>query len=431
MRARRAGAEALQDPSTLAQLGILVLRDFIGEAEEAHILRALRATGESAVVPWTPRDGGGMHANFGPSYKPNSGFKVDRRACWTELPEVLSLVRTRAEALLGLPRVEPSDIGEIAKAAEISFKDAAAVRDALRTYAMSPATRAGRQGALSQAFVQRYRDLGSPRKQYGGDAEVRLELPSKREAQDAVRDASASQALGMHFDSRTENAEVVFGLSLGAEPGCIFFSRRGPKKSLPFPLRLARALQERGDGLLVDLPRRSLYLFYGFARYHLRHGVPWPGTLRRRRGAAGAGGPGNGYAGPAYDRLTVTFRSVPLPRRSSALGAGNEESKKQQRRSEEWMDGQAFHSAESKPEPALLSEAAPELAAGGWMTKKRGVFAVGLRECPWRGGAIVDLEAEEMKGEFQSGRALWRGRDVERAPVLLDLQSSGEESLLK
>ncbi|CAK9053075.1 Glucose-6-phosphate 1-dehydrogenase, partial [Durusdinium trenchii] len=37
------------------------------------------------------------------------------------------------------------------------------------------------------------------------------------------------------------------------------------------------------------------YMFFGFARYHLRHGVPWSHPT-----------------GP-YRRVTVTLRSVPLP----------------------------------------------------------------------------------------------------------------------
>lgn len=119
----------------------------------------------------------------------------------------------------------------------------------------------------------------------------------------------------MHFDSRTENAEAVVGVSMGSEPGCIFFSRRGPRKAAAFPWEMARALESEGDGVFVQLPRRALYVFFGFARYHLKHGVPWCGP-------AGACGP------EPYDRLTVTMRSVPVtPLRSNAGAAAEETSR--------------------------------------------------------------------------------------------------------
>eukprot|EP00439_Symbiodinium_sp_Y106_P032420 s5808_g3.t2 len=69
-------------------------------------------------------------------------------------------------------------------------------RRALAEFAMSPSTRAGRQGPLSQAFLQRY-------------------------------------------ESSAQSDED---------------------------------LEDRGEGILVQLPRRALYLFFGFARFHLRHG---------------------------------------------------------------------------------------------------------------------------------------------------------------
>lgn len=46
--------------------------------------------------------------------------------------------------------------------------------------------------------------------------------------------------------------------------------------------------------LYVVYDMYTRYMFYGFARYYLRHGVPW----RHQEG---------------YRRLTVTFRSVPRP----------------------------------------------------------------------------------------------------------------------
>ncbi|CAE7201717.1 gsdA, partial [Symbiodinium pilosum] len=141
---------------------------------------------------------------------------------------------------------------------------------------MSPATRGGNQSPLSQAFLQRY----------------------ESHWQEGERSENTSQALGMHFDSRSANGEVVVGLNLGESGGHIFFSRSGPGKGQAFPLSVANNLEDRGEGILVKLPRRSLYLFYGFARFHLRHGVPWQ----------------NPAAQGSYQRVTVTFRSVPEPR---------------------------------------------------------------------------------------------------------------------
>ncbi|CAJ1378661.1 unnamed protein product [Effrenium voratum] len=240
----------------LKRLGVLLVPDFVREDEEAQILRALLDQGE---VKWEDRQGGGgLHASFGPTFLRESGYKVDRNKAFTALPKVLDSVRLRAEALL---------------AAKGAVNQEASTP--LGLYAMSAAAREGRQGPLSQAFVNRYESTG--------------------------KESDRNQALGMHFDSRNANEEVVVGLSLGEDLGHIFFSRSGPHKGQAFPLSLAKSLDAKGDGILVELPRRSLYLFYGFARYFLRHGVPWTGQERD------------------YRRVTVTFRSVPvLPSKSSA-----------------------------------------------------------------------------------------------------------------
>eukprot|EP00434_Breviolum_minutum_P006750 symbB.v1.2.005954.t1/scaffold351.1/size221948/5 len=250
--ARKAGAMERLRP----QMGVLVLPEFVREEEESNILADFFAKGRG--LPWGEREGGGWHASFGPTFIPKSGYKVDRSKVFTELPTVLDSVRSRIEGLLSFKVSDPYQ---------------QLVTESLQRYAMSQATRRGQQGPLSQAFVQRYESTG----------DVDLETCNRK------------QALGMHFDSRNANAEVVIGLSLGEDQGHIFFSRSGPHKGQAFPLSLAKALEAKGDGLLVQLPRRALYMFYGFARYYLRHGVPWTPC-------AGA-----------YRRVTVTLRSVPLP----------------------------------------------------------------------------------------------------------------------
>lgn len=262
-----------------------------------------------------------MFANFGPSYIPDSGYKVDQSVAFTELPEVLRPVRSRVEALVSL--ANPSCAGAL-EAAGVSEATAERVCLSLRSYAMSSASRAGRQGPFSQAFVQRYQALDNP--------------------QDDMEDENVSQALGMHFDSRGENGEVVAGVSLGAAPGAIFFSRRGPGKGRPFPLSVARELEGCGEGMLVMLPQRSLYLFYGFARFHLRHGVPWCGT-----------------PGTAYDRFTVTFRSVPLPVAMEDRAGGRQPDRcdPKQMHLEDVLDGFRFTSIRAKEGPQKLRRKLP------------------------------------------------------------------------
>jgi hypothetical protein len=67
-------------------------------------------------------------------------------------------------------------------------------------------------------------------------------------------------------------------------------------------------------------------MFYGFARYHLRHGVPWHHDAAR-------GG---------YRRVTVTLRSVPRPTPTAAPVAKRRrkdgEDAKQRRLMEMWLD---------------------------------------------------------------------------------------------
>ncbi|CAK9053085.1 Glucose-6-phosphate 1-dehydrogenase, partial [Durusdinium trenchii] len=251
----RGSPEQLKEAAMRAQLGIVVVPDFVKEEEEAAMLAEFLDPANAAGLPWEKREGGGWHASFGPSFIPNAGYKVDRSKAFTELPRVLDTVRSRLHRLL---RFEGDAEGS-------------AVRSALQHFAMSPATRSGRQGQLSQAFLQRY------------------------ELNDEEEICNRTQALGMHFDSRNANAEAVIGLNLGEDHGHIFFSRSGPHKGQPFPMALAKELEARGEGILVELPRRALYMFFGFARYHLRHGVPWSHPT-----------------GP-YRRVTVTLRSVPLP----------------------------------------------------------------------------------------------------------------------
>lgn len=204
------------------QLGVLVIPDFVQEDEETKILGDFFDSETRAGLPWEEREGGGYHASFGPTFIPKSGYKVDKSKAFTELPSALDSIRSRLQRLL---RFDDFD----------AVNDAG-VAESLRRYAMSAATRGGRQGALSQAFVQRY--------ELDGD-----EMTCNRK-----------QALGMHFDSRNANAEVVIGLSLGEDQGHIFFSRSGPHKGQPFPLSLAKALEERGDGILVELPQRAAVL---------------------------------------------------------------------------------------------------------------------------------------------------------------------------
>lgn len=240
LRTRRGTAQWPLTEEGRRQLGVLVIPDFVQGMKKPRF--------------WVISSILKLEQGF-----PGKNEKVDKSKAFTELPSALDSIRSRLQRLLRFDDFDADTVND------------AGVAESLRRYAMSAATRGGRQGALSQAFVQRY--------ELDGD-----EMTSNRK-----------QALGMHFDSRNANAEVVIGLSLGEDQGHIFFSRSGPHKGQPFPLSLA--LEERGDGILVELPRRALYMFYGFARYHLRHGVPWHHDAAR-------GG---------YRRVTVTLRSVPRP----------------------------------------------------------------------------------------------------------------------
>ena len=239
-RVLRLGLEGLKDPLARSRLGVLVLPNFVQETEEAHILAHTKTE-----VHWEPRVGGGYHASFGPTFLPESGYQVDRTKAFTALPGVLESVKARAEKLLESPALnesafmkaccEPDSLGWEGCRPEVLLE----ARRALAEFAMSPSTRAGRQGPLSQAFLQRYESSESS-------------------------EESKAQALGMHFDSRSANGEVVVGLSLGEDDGHIFFSRSGPAKGQPFPLSLAKNLEDRGEGILVQLPRR-----HGNCIFHL------------------------------------------------------------------------------------------------------------------------------------------------------------------
>ena len=239
-RVLRLGLEGLKDPLARSRLGVLVLPNFVQETEEAHILAHAKTE-----VHWEPRVGGGYHASFGPTFLPESGYQVDRTKAFTALPGVLESVKARAEKLLESPALsesafmkaccEPDSLGWEGCRPEVLLE----ARRALAEFAMSPSTRAGRQGPLSQAFLQRYESSESS-------------------------EESKAQALGMHFDSRSANGEVVVGLSLGEDDGHIFFSRSGPAKGQPFPLSLAKDLEDRGEGILVQLPRR-----HGNCIFHL------------------------------------------------------------------------------------------------------------------------------------------------------------------
>ena len=71
-------------------------------------------------------------------------------------------------------------------------------------------------------------------------------------------------------------------------------------------------------------------MFYGFARYHLRHGVPWHHDAAR-------GG---------YRRVTVTLRSVPRPMPAAPAAKRRRkdgEDAKQRRLMEMWLDPWDLH----------------------------------------------------------------------------------------
>jgi len=309
-RVRRVGPKGLRDPLARSRLGVLVIPNFVKEAEEADIL--VHAKTE---VHWEPRVGGGYHASFGPTFLPDSGYQVDRTKAFTALPGVLDSVKARAEKLLESPALSESAFMKACCESDSLVWESCGpgpellleARRALAEFAMSPSTRAGRQGPLSQAFLQRYE--------------------SSAQSDEAAQ--SKTQALGMHFDSRSANGEVVVGLSLGEDDGHIFFSRSGPAKGQPFPLSLAKDLEDRGEGILVQLPRRALYLFFGFARFHLRHGVPWH----------------NPAAPGCYQRVTVTFRSVPVPRGQKRHADEGEGKQCKQLRLHDMLDSFAFRGA--------------------------------------------------------------------------------------
>ena len=156
-RVLRNGRAALQDPAIRSRLGVLVIPDFVREDEEARILRDLRCQSNPEVV-WGRREGGGFHASFGPTFLPESGYKVDSSKPFTALPAALETVKLRAEKLLASPsKNEAAFVNEMSQESGVvpseSWQEA---RRALAEWSMSPATRGGNQSPLSQAFLQRY-----------------------------------------------------------------------------------------------------------------------------------------------------------------------------------------------------------------------------------------------------------------------------------
>mmetsp|Transcript_718 Transcript_718/g.1506 ORF Transcript_718/g.1506 Transcript_718/m.1506 type:complete len:476 (-) Transcript_718:52-1479(-) len=356
---KRAGTtQTLASPEVLARLGIFVVKDFMTEEEEQAGLRALLGSDDSPPeVTWMPRETGGLHSYLGPSYIPNSGYKVDRKIPYTPIPDSLQVLQRRAEAVVCFAMDEQPHV----KMPEAMEEAAARVRSALAAYGMTPATRAGHHGRFNQAFIQRYRRT------------------------DHVEDEVTRESLGMHFDARSENAEVVAGLSFGSEPGAIFFSRSGPRKGRPFPVSRARALQEAGEGVLLMLPRRSMYLFFGLARYYFKHGVPWCGPEDKSK---------------PYDRCTVTFRSsVPeqFPARSEIRKQQRSRSPKRQRRLADFLVS-----------PATAAANAP---------RDQVVVPLAPRACSW-GAFQKPLQPAPVLGSH----------GMEAAPVIVDLAlSSGSD----
>lgn len=204
----------------------------------------------------------------------------------------------------------------------------------------------------------------------------------------------------MHFDQRSSHGEVIAGVNLGAEPGHIFFSRRGPRKGQAFPLRLAQQLQARREGLLLELPRRSVYLFFGFARYYLKHGVPFAGTEASQ--AAGQ---------DHFDRVSLTWRAVPEP----AGGTRLQPPWPLPASEEDVVWGQRFLRA---PCPAAVPS-----AAGGSCTKR-----------PWPGSEGDAAAAEARRGGGPRPQRRFRvplrpvGSGGPRAPSVLDLTLQGEDA---
>ena len=82
-----------------------------------------------------------------------------------------------------------------------------------------------------------------------------------------------------------------------------------------FPIIIPWCIPHLPCHVPILLPR---YMFYGFARYHLRHGVPWHSPAE----CAG------------YRRVTVTLRSVPQPSTSKRRGTAERGEDAKQRRLE-------------------------------------------------------------------------------------------------
>uniref|UniRef100_A0A7S4UZV8 Uncharacterized protein n=1 Tax=Alexandrium monilatum TaxID=311494 RepID=A0A7S4UZV8_9DINO len=228
----------------LPKVGILLRNEVITEDEERSAMAYLRGAG----VAWQPREHRGLRANFGPTLTPQ--YKVHRHYRLTKIPSALEPLRRK---LLGLLT---------------SSED-------VRRFAMTPRVRDGHIGhseeeCFNQALLQRYQGGIDP-----ADAH--------------------SQALPMHLDQRDDWAEVIAAVSLGS-PGHIFFSSSKPGTCLT-EREMLRLVRQR-KGVLLRLPPRSAYAFYGFARYGLCHGVA---------------GPNGGPHGNGFDRITVTWRSVKAP----------------------------------------------------------------------------------------------------------------------
>lgn len=231
----------------LPQVGVLIGTEIITESEENAILEYLRR----ADMNWQPREFYGERANFGPSL--TSQYKVSRKHKLTAIPPAFQSMRKNVLELIG------------------ASKD-------VNTFAMTPAARQGIVGhddhdCFNQALIQRYR---------GG----------------VSADEPFSQALPMHLDQRDDWAEIIAGVNLG-EAGHIFFS--GSKPNTCHSYAEMKKLAEQRQGILVQLPPRSVYVFYGFARYGMCHGV------------AGV----DGCADDQFDRITVTWRSVKTPQNAT------------------------------------------------------------------------------------------------------------------
>jgi len=235
--------------SNLPKVGILVQNEIVTEEEENAILAYLRRRD----MVWQPREFHGLRANFGPTLTPQ--YTLHRSYRLTKIPQMLQSMRSK---VLDFIR---------------SSED-------LRRFAMTPYARRGQVEqsdghCFNQALLQRYQ---------GG---VHPEDPS-------------SQALPMHLDQRDLWAEVVAAVSLGS-PGHVFFSSSKPGTLLTYTDM--RRLVRRHEGILVQLPPRSMYAFFGLARYALCHGVAGLGDLP---------------SGDTFDRITVTWRSVKPPRAPTA-----------------------------------------------------------------------------------------------------------------